>query len=323
VKCLYFVSVGTLDELLWKLLEKKFQDLGEFVEGQEKLNIVVHHCYHGTKELLSIFNVDEAVDNDEEEKWDADDSDAEGEELLALEHDLERDIDLLGKEELTMILPEDDDEMNADGKPDQVVSQVDNSEPPLGRSEDEAILLSDDEDEAVKAGPTTQNHSASVAKPSGDIKSAPSGAIASAPSNESAGSFDVSGPLLNCRAYNLLFDGPSFGMQLLVFHQRLIVGSKVNHQHTKPNVGDILVAMNGQMFPFVTNLGEVIPYLKAAISRASVELTFVECDELSRFVKSKLEAEAKRRYAEVQARMAEQMKKSTRAGEVIDLLDDD
>jgi SNF2 family DNA or RNA helicase len=29
VRCLYFVAKGTLDEVLWKLIEKKFRDLGE------------------------------------------------------------------------------------------------------------------------------------------------------------------------------------------------------------------------------------------------------------------------------------------------------
>ena len=28
-RCLYFVAKGTLDEVLWKLIEKKFRDLGE------------------------------------------------------------------------------------------------------------------------------------------------------------------------------------------------------------------------------------------------------------------------------------------------------
>lgn len=29
VRCLYFIARGTLDEILWKLIEKKFRDLGE------------------------------------------------------------------------------------------------------------------------------------------------------------------------------------------------------------------------------------------------------------------------------------------------------
>lgn len=29
MNCLYFVARGTLDDVLWKLLEKKFRDLGK------------------------------------------------------------------------------------------------------------------------------------------------------------------------------------------------------------------------------------------------------------------------------------------------------
>ena len=60
VQCLYFVATGTLDDLLWKLLEKKFRDLGEFVEGLEKQKIVVHKTFHGIKDVDAIFeNLDE------------------------------------------------------------------------------------------------------------------------------------------------------------------------------------------------------------------------------------------------------------------------
>ena len=66
VHCLYFVASGTLDDLLWRLLEKKFRDLGEFVEGMEKQKIVVHKTYHGTKELDAMFGV--AAPDDEEDR---------------------------------------------------------------------------------------------------------------------------------------------------------------------------------------------------------------------------------------------------------------
>lgn len=324
VKTLYFVAVGTLDELLWKLLEKKFQDLGEFVEGQENQKMVVHKHYHGTKELFSIFSVDE-VDLDEEEKWD-EEAEAEGQELLALEHDLENDIDMLGKEELTMFSPDDDDELNGDDKPDQLASQSDKSEPILGCSEEEAILLSDDEEEAIAASvaPNIKNNYASVTNPSEDAKSPPSGEIQPATHNGNSEqiNFDIE-RLRNCRAYNLLFDGPSFGIQLFILHHRMIVGRIENAVNCKPRIGDILVAINGQVFPFVKSLGEVIPYMKTAISRGSAELTFVECDDLTRFVKAKIDAEAKRRYKAMQAKLAEMPKKPAKAGEVIDLLEDD
>ena len=41
VRCLYFIGKGTLDEVLWKLIEKKFRDLGEFVEGKENMGIAL------------------------------------------------------------------------------------------------------------------------------------------------------------------------------------------------------------------------------------------------------------------------------------------
>jgi hypothetical protein len=36
VNCLYFVAKGTLDDILWKLLEKKFRDLGTLYSDQAK-----------------------------------------------------------------------------------------------------------------------------------------------------------------------------------------------------------------------------------------------------------------------------------------------
>jgi len=54
VYCLYIIAMGTLDELLWKLIEKKFTEIGEFVEGQENLKIVVHRTYDDN-EMKSIF----------------------------------------------------------------------------------------------------------------------------------------------------------------------------------------------------------------------------------------------------------------------------
>jgi hypothetical protein len=41
VRCLYFIARGTLDEIMWKLIEKKFRELGEFVEGRENMDIAL------------------------------------------------------------------------------------------------------------------------------------------------------------------------------------------------------------------------------------------------------------------------------------------
>lgn len=41
VRCLYFIARGKLDKSLWKLMEKKFRDLGEFIEGRDDMAIVL------------------------------------------------------------------------------------------------------------------------------------------------------------------------------------------------------------------------------------------------------------------------------------------
>lgn len=42
VRCLYFIAKGTLDEVLWKLIEKKFRDLGEVSDALRKNFLSFH-----------------------------------------------------------------------------------------------------------------------------------------------------------------------------------------------------------------------------------------------------------------------------------------
>ena len=69
MQCIYFVALGTIDDLLWKLLETKFRDLGEFVEGKEKQKLVVHRTYHGVKDLYSVDTSNGAIAQVAESKW--------------------------------------------------------------------------------------------------------------------------------------------------------------------------------------------------------------------------------------------------------------
>src|SRR5210317_1665715 len=52
VRCLYFIAKGTLDEVLWKLIEKKFRDLGEVSDALRKLSII---SFLNMNTLLIIF----------------------------------------------------------------------------------------------------------------------------------------------------------------------------------------------------------------------------------------------------------------------------
>jgi len=67
VKVKYFIGKGTLDEVLWLLVEKKFRDLGEFVEGRAT-NIKIHQ--EGTVEMESSDSDNDDDDNPEPKQID-------------------------------------------------------------------------------------------------------------------------------------------------------------------------------------------------------------------------------------------------------------
>jgi hypothetical protein len=348
VKCLYFVAVGTLDELLWKLLEKKFRDLGEFVEGREKMKIVVNKTYKGEKDLHTMFRADE--DDPIAEMLDVENVSGDAtnaENFFGLEEDLESDIVMLAKEELTMIMPEgDDDEVEATSKFEAGTQQQPNNVASLpqsnnvaGASEEDAItLLSDDEDEkpaatssgiASKAAPITisSTNTPTNIQPQAQPKQ-------SINSNNFAQAFQS---LPNCKFFKILFEGPSYGIQLIMSFGRVIVGRKVDAAYKKPAVGDILVAVNGRPVPMLnSDIAPISNLLKRYMTTSSVELTFAEDEGFAKnFVegvnaehRKQMEVKKQRRMElEQQIRRNQgetgQQKSSQRSGEVIELLDDD
>ena len=56
------IAKSSLDELLWHLIKKKFRNLGEFVEGKEKMEIVVHRRHDD--ETSAICAMDNIPDED-------------------------------------------------------------------------------------------------------------------------------------------------------------------------------------------------------------------------------------------------------------------
>lgn len=316
VKCLYFVAAGTLDELLWKLLEKKFRDLGEFVEGKEKMKIVVHQTYQGEKDLHSIFKIDASETSSESLDPERGEIISESAPLLDLEDDLERDIALLGKEELNMVLRDsEDDDNDLAAKPLSYEQRKDVA----GSSQEEAIaLLSDDEDEKMPAVP---HQNTKQSQPEGSLqtpKGQPANSILHQTSTRTF--FSIFGSMPRCRHYNLVFDGPTYGVKLVLFKGRVIVGKKFDPTYAKPVVGDILVAVNGAIVPLIQDIRALSSRLKELKERSSVVLTFAEDNEFIEYFNIELE----KAQEEIAAKRMEVAKKSSQsAGEVIELLDDD
>ena len=253
--------------------------------------------------LLKIFG---SLENGEDDTDDdaGDQEDSEVKEILQLDKELEREIAELGKEELTMVREDaDDDEADAYSKPVADNTESGNSDEILGASKDAAILLSDDEDEA-EVDPRKQ-----TAVPlHGDGE------------DRRIHKFNALGTLPKCRIYSMRFDGPSYGIQLRVYHRRLVVSKKLVEGDDKPAVGDVLVALNGHKIAFVNQLGHVLPYLKQAITNSPAELAFAEDEAFAGFYKQVLDVEA--------LQLAEQKKlianttPSSDVEAIIDLIDD-
>jgi SWI/SNF-related matrix-associated actin-dependent regulator 1 of chromatin subfamily A len=107
VHCLYFVMKGTLDKLLWKLIENKCQILGEFVEGKEKMKIVVTKMYHSKNELLKLIQTPNLTDFDKGDTF----SEASLSDIEEIGSDIEHEIEQLGCSEQMMLNagPDNDD----------------------------------------------------------------------------------------------------------------------------------------------------------------------------------------------------------------------
>ena len=116
-----------LSTVLWKLVEKKFRSLGEFVEGKENLDIVVHQTFDCGLKAIAID--DGTDDDDDEEEDDGNEDGVDGPKKkrlkrqrtssfgdLADEDSIQHDIEELAKEEEAMlnIGLDDDDDNNGD-----------------------------------------------------------------------------------------------------------------------------------------------------------------------------------------------------------------
>jgi hypothetical protein len=98
---------GTLDKLLWKLIENKCQILGEFVEGKEKMKIVVTKMYHSKHELLKSIQTPNLTDFDKGDTF----SEASLSDIEEIGSDIEHEIEQLGCSEQMMLNagPDNDD----------------------------------------------------------------------------------------------------------------------------------------------------------------------------------------------------------------------
>lgn len=235
MRCLYFIAKGTLDEVLWKLIEKKFRDLGEFVEGKENMGIALERTLEDGEDEEILKSED---NGDGSRKRKAEDVFSE---LLDSE-DLRDEIDELVHEEEDMLKiknDEDDDEPDTEEKgteSDQKMASTSNKgaqRPTATKAEDMAIELSSDEEET---GPTTIAQIRNLYKESGILAKL---------------KIDNHVRFKNLRAYTLQYPGPTYGLIMVSCNGRVVV--KCHHgsdDSTKmPKIGTIIIGCNGYILP--------------------------------------------------------------------------
>ena len=240
VRCLYFIGKGTLDEVLWKLIEKKFRLLGEFVEGRENMDIALERELEDD-EHGEILKSEDNVDDGNGKKRKS--QDVLSELLNTDDLELENEIDELCHEEEDMLNIKNDDE---DDEPDadeniasgastvETVARSKNVAPVAKAASSKVVIeLSDDEDVEVKpltfAHIRNQNHESGILS---DLK--------------------IPGELQfnKLRLYTVNYPGPHYGLIMVSCNGRVIVKSQTDNNLLFPTkVGSIIVGVNGYLLP--------------------------------------------------------------------------
>jgi hypothetical protein len=318
------VARGTLDEILWKLIEKKFQDLGEFVEGKEKMKMVVENVFHSEKELHAMFN---AGEDDEDDAACFDDETGFDKELMF--DDLAEDIAKLGEEECAMLrIDSDDDEEGgtSEGKirhgsrdTGKVAAVELQGEEGRGKSEADAIELldddDDDDDEEVRQMETKANAESS------ESSGATAGNITVASSQKSTQNVfaqAASGQVnfsMGYRMYKLRIVSPTLGVKLGLHQGRPLVVRITSERTGKPDIGDILIGINGWPLPLTQDIETIIERLRVSLRRLPAEITFAEYPLIRKSLLALQEGQARAALRESQNRAA--------AENVIEINDDD
>ena len=272
VRCLYTIAKGTLDEVLWILLKRKFQALGEFVEGKEKMDIVVHTTYQNEIDAV-LRKSDNDLDSDTEDVEEKKDANA-----LANEDTIQHDIEELATEDMKLAAGNEDDD------PDDKPQNFERKKPKA--KEEDIICLSDDEDETeVQVETPATTTKASKPKPVDLTENTTSETLFHSyndskwtiqPPTSVHNSFQLSKP----KHFYMFFKGPTYRLSFFPVAGRVVVSdNKATPADSNgiqyPAFGDILVAINDNLVDNIPGRN-VVNMLKSAIqSNSFVRLFFV------------------------------------------------
>lgn len=269
VKCLYIAAKDTIDEVLWILLKRKFRALGEFVEGQEKMEMVVHKTY--TDECDAVSGKYDAKQSNDLEDYDGGDMENE-----LLEDSLQHDLEELASEDLKNSIGFDEDIAT-----DETVSPNKQVSSPLPSTEDSVICLSDDD------GDETQPKRATVPD---------------SPYSEEMGCdellecFRVTKNLEHLKIHGstkfsktqffyAFFDGPKYNMSLKYRFGRCLIAANNGWLQ----LGDIIIAINEWVLKYGEDFSTIFYYLKQASTHNPVRICFCRDESFSLLIKESVD----------------------------------
>ena len=277
VRCLYFVARGTLDEVLWKLIEKKFRDLGQFVEGKDN-NVIALERELEDEDEEAILRA-KADDDDE----DGDDKANEGDskkrkaddvfgELLADDLGLEAEIAELAHEEEDMLKvaktdEEDDDDDAEDSKTPRASPTNEGTATQQQQADKKPAPVPADsngsaEPEPPAALPPVDAKPAAATNPNDDVidlmDEEDEQVTTMGQLRESYRGCRVlenlripSGThLSNPRLYSVRYPGPNYGLIMIQCNGRVCIKChNSRNPPARPRIGSIIVALNDQLIP--------------------------------------------------------------------------
>jgi len=291
VRCLYFIAKGTLDEVLWKLIEKKFRDLGEvsaqsvnlflslihsannlllllqFVEGKENMGIALERELEDDEEDEILKVEEEAPDEAAARKrkaenlfddlLDADDAEIKAE-IDELVHEEEEMLMVIGEEE------EDDPDADTDAVEER--EAVSSPKREAAKSSNAAISLLDDDDDD-----------------DGDREAL---TFSEARQRVQDGRAQKIDPFAQCVSENISFrevQYPAYkplGLLMVSFSGRIMIKgytSDESSQHpNKPEIGAIIVAVNEMILPVDASFSKVLRFIRKLSAQGPVTLLFAE-----------------------------------------------
>lgn len=272
MRVLYTIAKGTLDEVLWILLKRKFRALGEFVEGKEMMDIILHKTYANEFDAVNRKCEQVDIDSDSDDAGKKEDANA-----LADEYSIQHEIEELATEDIQQAAGNEDDCFADDAPPrDRKERASDNA------TQHEIICLSDDEVDEPSSNPTLNMTSEEIL--AFYMKRKDQGFLL----------LPKSLKLRNTTFFSMFFPGPHYGITFYSYSGRSIVlSNKLSKDPEGPQVGDVLVAVNQWVARADTDFQEVLSNLRQSLHEASntspVRLMFCRDKSISVLIKYMIE----------------------------------